>query len=174
MRGLGLILLVGCAGGGARTSVTDSTATVPTSNTTPSSTTEVPTTTEGAPAANVVGVRTTGDPGAYDFAVTLRSADTGCEQYADWWEVLGEDGQLRYRRILAHSHVDEQPFARSGGPVDASDSETLILRAHMSPGGYGGQTLQGSARAGFQPVTLQAGFGGGVETEDPQPSGCAF
>jgi hypothetical protein len=64
----------------------------------------------------VVAVEVTGEPGARAFTVTVRSPDTGCERYADLWEVVSTDGDLRYRRVLAHSHVDEQPFTRSGGP----------------------------------------------------------
>lgn len=47
----------------------------------------------------------------------MRSPDRDCGLYADWWEVVGEDGRLLYRRILMHSHPDEQPFTRPGGPV---------------------------------------------------------
>ena len=57
--------------------------------------------------ANVLSVQVTDNPGAYQFAVEIASPDTGCEQYADWWEVVSQDGQLLYRRILLHSHVDE-------------------------------------------------------------------
>ena len=67
--------------------------------------------------ADVVSVRGTGEPGAFRFDVGVRSPDTGCDQYADWWEVIGQDGRLLYRRVLSHSHVGEQPFARSGEPV---------------------------------------------------------
>ncbi len=50
--------------------------------------------------ANVIDVKTSGDDGAYRFAVTLKSTETGCAQYTDWWEVLSEKGELLYRRIL--------------------------------------------------------------------------
>lgn len=124
--------------------------------------------------ANVSAVEASGQPGAYTFNVTIASPDSGCSRYADWWEALDENGALLYRRILAHSHVDEQPFSRSGGPVSASADQTVIVRAHMNPEGYGGQALQGSVAAGFSPTELEEGFASGVEREAPLPDGCAF
>ncbi|MGA9190363.1 MAG: hypothetical protein WBZ24_01400, partial [Anaerolineales bacterium] len=67
--------------------------------------------------ARVISVDVSGEEGAFTFAVEIASPDTGCDRYADWWEVVTPNGDLLYRRILLHSHVDEQPFARSGGPV---------------------------------------------------------
>ena len=61
--------------------------------------------------ADVTAVSVAGEAGAYTFEVTVRSPDTGCEGYADWWEVVSPDGELLYRRVLLHSHVDEQPFS---------------------------------------------------------------
>ncbi len=124
--------------------------------------------------ANVLSVQVTGDPGAYQFAVEIASPDTGCEQYADWWEVVSQDGQLLYRRILLHSHVDEQPFTRSGGPVDIAADEVVYVRAHMNTVGYGGAVLKGAAQSGFEPVEVEAGFGSGLERVQPQPENCAF
>ncbi|MEM7135611.1 MAG: hypothetical protein AAF500_03480, partial [Myxococcota bacterium] len=100
--------------------------------------------------AKVVSVQASGASGAYTFSVTVSSPDTGCDQYADWWEVLTPDGTLLYRRILQHSHVDEQPFTRSGGPVDATASDRVIVRAHMNPTGYGGAAFSGSVDSGFE------------------------
>ena len=68
--------------------------------------------------AYVRSVSASGEANAYRFSVEISSPDLGCEQYADWWEVVDEDGELIYRRVLAHSHVSEQPFTRSGGPID--------------------------------------------------------
>jgi hypothetical protein len=123
--------------------------------------------------ANVIAVGATGDPGAYRFSVEIASPDLGCEQYADWWEVLSEDGDLLYRRILAHSHVTEQPFVRSGGPVPIDPEQVVWIRAHMNPGGYGGTVFQGSIQSGFKEVELSQQFSAAAELP-PLPTSCAF
>lgn len=128
----------------------------------------------GDPVADLVSVAVTGEPGNYTFAVTISSADTGCEQYADWWEVVdAETGELIYRRVLAHSHINEQPFTRSGGPVAIDAEQAVVIRGHM--GGlqshYGGQALGGSVDSGFQPVVDSLP---GLENVEPLPQGCAF
>ena len=133
-----------------------------------------PTDASGLPVADIVSVAVTGEAGNYTFAVTISSADTGCEQYADWWEVVDtQSGELMYRRILAHSHVNEQPFTRSGGPVLVEPGQSVIIRAHM--GGlqshYGGQAFGGSVAAGFEPV---ADTVSSLENVEPSPEGCAF
>jgi hypothetical protein len=124
--------------------------------------------------ANVISVQVTGAPNAYQFSVGVSSPDEGCEQYADWWEVFTEDGELVYRRILAHSHVDEQPFVRSGGPVGIGPDTVVFIRAHMHPGGYGGSVMRGTVNGGFETVELEADFATELEREPPQPTGCAF
>lgn len=124
--------------------------------------------------ASVLAVTSAGQPGRYEFSVTVRSPDLGCTQYADWWEVLDESGRLLYRRVLLHSHVDEQPFVRSGGPVPIQPDTTVWVRAHMHPGGYGGTTLWGSVRAGFKPASPAPGFAAQLEHVGPLPDGCAF
>ena len=117
---------------------------------------------------------TAGDPGAYTFSVTIQSQETGCDQYANWWEVVSEEGDLIYRRILAHSHVDEQPFSRTGGPVAIQPDQSVIVRAHMDPQGYGTQAMQGTVENGFEEVTLSEGFAAELAEAEPQPSGCTF
>ncbi len=124
--------------------------------------------------ADVVGVGTRGDAGSYTFAVSVRSPDRGCDRYADWWEVLDSDGALLYRRILGHSHVDEQPFERSGGPVPIDADTTVFVRAHLNPGGYGGQLMTGTVVGGFETVTSAPTFAPEIEQAAPQPDGCAF
>ena len=124
--------------------------------------------------ADVLTVKVTGVENAYQFNVEISSPDTGCDQYADWWEVLSGDGQLLYRRVLLHSHVSEQPFVRSGGPVPVNPATNIIVRAHMNNGGYGGAALRGSAFSGFETVKLESGFAAEIEAQHPLPEGCAF
>jgi len=124
--------------------------------------------------ADVLSVQVTGNPNAYQFAVEISSPDTGCEQYADWWEVFSEDSKLLYRRILLHSHVGEQPFTRSGGPVDIDADAVVYLRAHMNTVGYGGMLMKGTVQGGFKIAEVEAGFGSDLERVPPQPGDCAF
>ena len=125
-----------------------------------------------APSADVVSVTATGEPGAYRFDVGVESPDLGCEQYADWWEVVGEDGRLIHRRVLSHSHISEQPFVRSGGPVAVQADTVVRVRAHMHPTGYGGQAFAGSVREGFHPVSLSPGFAAELAAASPRPPPC--
>jgi hypothetical protein len=137
------------------------------------------------PYANVVAVATSGSDGEYTFNVSIESADIDCTQFADWWEVLSEDGTLLYRRILEHSHTDANAttdsgapgntFTRSGGPVPVDAGEVVLVRAHMSRGGYEGVVMRGSASDGFANAPeIHADFAAGVEDDAPQPTGCAF
>ena len=122
--------------------------------------------------ADVTAVEVSGNAGDYTFAVTVESPDTGCGQYANWWEVVSPDGdELIYRRILAHSHTDEQPFTRSGGPVPIASDSTVVVRAHMNTVGYGGQALQGTPAGGFSAVDLPGDFGDDIDEASPD---CAF
>ncbi len=126
------------------------------------------------PTANITAVTTQGDEDGYTFNVTIKSDETGCDQYADWWEILKADGTLVYRRILAHSHPNDQPFTRSGGPVKITQDEMLYIRAHMNKLGYVGDVYSGSVVEGFIKVETQTSFPDSVEKLDPLPEGCAF
>lgn len=131
---------------------------------------------EEAPAdeaeANVMAVEANGESGDYTFAVTVRSPDTGCDQYADWWEVVSADGKdLIYRRILAHPHIDEQPFTRSGGTVPIPPDSTVVVRAHMNNQGYGGQAMRGTPAGGFSATDLPPDFGKNIDPASPE---CRF
>lgn len=49
----------------------------------------------------------------FQISVTLAHADTGWDHYANRWDVLDSEGNLLGSRVLAHPHVNEQPFTRS-------------------------------------------------------------
>ena len=129
--------------------------------------------TDDAGGARVEGVEVTGSAGEYTFSVTVSSPDTGCDRYADWWEVIRPDGSLVYRRILAHSHVDEQPFARGGSPVAVESHDEVIVRVHMNPDGYGDRGQRGSVADGFQPASVGA-IAPELASAPPQPETCQF
>ncbi|MEQ9404068.1 MAG: hypothetical protein RIM99_10805 [Cyclobacteriaceae bacterium] len=124
--------------------------------------------------ADVQGVKVSGDEGSYAFSVTISSPDKGCSQYADWWEVVSESGELIYRRILAHSHVSEQPFTRSGGKISVLKNQKVWVRAHMNNAGYGGIVMKGNVTDGFAVDTMPDDFAMNLETEKPLPGSCAF
>jgi len=124
--------------------------------------------------ANVTAVSTQGNAGAYRFSVTIESDETGCGQYANWWEVLSEEGELLYRRILVHSHPDTQPFTRSGGSINIKPDELVYVRAHMNKLGYVGSVMKGSVSKGFKVVTDFPKFPKKLETQSPLPKGCLY
>lgn len=124
--------------------------------------------------AKVTEVSATGEANSYTFAVTVSSPDTGCDQYADWWEVVTPEGELVYRRVLLHSHVDEQPFRRTGGTVAVQPQQEIIVRVHMSSTGYSPLAQQGSVASGFTTVTLATDFADNLATVEPLPENCAF
>jgi hypothetical protein len=181
---LALALLWGCTAGAPTADETDTdTADSPTTDgaaiteevTAELVPTAVPTTVEqDVPRADVTDVEVSGEPGSYTFSVQVESPDTGCEQYANWWEIITDDGQLLYRRILAHSHPDEQPFTRSGGPIQIDPTTTVWVRAHMNTSGYGGTMYMGSVESGFQPVEEPPMVAPDLAEEGPQPDGCAY
>ena len=122
--------------------------------------------------AAVTAVQADRAANAYTFSVTIRSNDTGCDHYADWWEVMSEDGKLLYRRVLLHDHADEQPFTRDGGPVPVDASRMVVVRAHVHPTGYSGKAMRGSVDGGFKSVTLPPGYAAELAKEAPQPPPC--
>lgn len=122
--------------------------------------------------AQVLAVKSSGAPLNYTFEVEIKSPDTGCDQYADWWEVVTEDAQLIYRRILTHSHVNEQPFRRSGGPVKINTNQKVFIRVHMNNLGYSLKGLTGSTDQGFNLHELPEGFGSDLAALQPLPGDC--
>ena len=123
--------------------------------------------------AEVTKVEATGQPNNYTFSVTIDSPDTGCDRYADWWEVITPQGELIYRRVLLHSHVDEQPFTRRG-VVAIQPEDDVIVRVHMFSDGYSPQAQQGSIQSGFIKVTLPQEGANNLKSVEPLPKNCAF
>lgn len=137
------------------------------------------------PYANVVKVTTSGTEGKYTFNVSVESSDIDCTQYANWWEVLTEDGALAYRRIIDHSHTDENgtsdpdkpgnTYTRNGGPVPVTADTVVLVRSHLSTGGYNGMVMRGTAAGEFvQAPDIDGDFAPDVELLEPQPTSCAF
>lgn len=124
--------------------------------------------------AVVQSVSVSGKPGSYTFTVTISSQDLGCERYADWWEVVDLEGELIYRRILLHSHVVEQPFTRSGGPVEITPDETVIVWVHFHPEGYAEAGVRGSIDGGFENTRIDLGISADLEKQPPLPERCDF
>ncbi len=126
------------------------------------------------PTADVVKIQVSGKPSAYRFSVRIASPDKGCQQYADWWEILAADGELIYRRILAHSHVDENPFTRSSlKSLDIDPDATIFIRAHMNNAGYGGTVWTGTINSGLAAVGAPPALPD-LATTGPQPNRCRF
>ncbi len=102
---------------------------------------------ESSADANVEFVRVvaTGE-NIYTFHVTLEHPDTGWEDYTDGWDVVLPDGTVvkpspgdPFTRLLAHPHVNEQPFTRSQSRIEIpGDVSTVTVRAHDLVDGFGG------------------------------------
>ena len=85
--------------------------------------------------------RVAGD--TYNFDVTVRHADEGWKHYADKWDVMAPDGTVLGTRILAHPHVEEQPFTRSLAGVKITENiAEVTVGAHDLVHGYGGKTVK--------------------------------
>ncbi|MEM8790303.1 MAG: hypothetical protein AAGE80_01700 [Pseudomonadota bacterium] len=83
--------------------------------------------------------RKSGD--TWRFDVTLLHGDTGWDHYADAWRVVGPDGTVYGTRILAHPHVNEQPFTRSLSGVEIPSGVTSVtIEAKDSVHGWAEET----------------------------------
>lgn len=86
----------------------------------------------------IVGVEATRSGDTWWFSVTLKHADEGWDHYANLWQVIAPDGSVLGERVLAHPHVNEQPFTRSlGGVVIPDGIDTVTIRARDSVHGIG-------------------------------------
>ena len=71
-------------------------------------------------------VRAGQGPNGWRFDVTLEHSDTGWDHYADGWRLLDMEGNQIGMRLLAHPHVNEQPFTRSLGGVQIAEGTTEV------------------------------------------------
>lgn len=109
---------------------------------TPTSEPTTTTTVEATGCADVVGVQATPGDDGFTFDVTVASADTGWDKYADAWEVRLDDGTVVGTRELAHPHVEEQPFTRSlSGVVVPGGTHEVVVAARDSVEGWCGRTM---------------------------------
>ena len=74
----------------------------------------------------------------YRVAATVRHNDQGWDNYADAFEVKGENVQNGLRE-LAHPHDNEQPFTRSQSGVEATG--LVYVQAQDNVEGLGGSVI---------------------------------
>ncbi|MDB2606570.1 hypothetical protein N9Y48_02190 [Zobellia sp.] len=122
----------------------------------------------------VIAIDVTGNENAYTLTATVKSPDTGCDQYADWWEIIDLEGNLIFRRILTHSHVNEQPFSRTGTNIPLAKNTEIYIRVHINTLGYASEVQKGSIENGFLAAELDADFAIELEKSEPLPTGCDF
>ncbi|WP_424939271.1 hypothetical protein [Aliiroseovarius sp. S253] len=93
--------------------------------------------------AVIEGATARASASGWSFSVTLRHAETGWDDYADGWRVEAEDGEVLGTRVLAHPHVNEQPFTRSlSGVVVPEGTTAIVIRARTSADGWGEDLYQ--------------------------------
>lgn len=89
---------------------------------------------------DVVGAKASqSSNGTWRFDISLKHADEGWDHYANRWEVVAPDGTVLATRVLAHPHVEEQPFTRSLGNVKIDKSvKQVTIRGNDSVHELGG------------------------------------
>lgn len=65
----------------------------------------------------------------YRVDVTLEHADSGWDHYANRWWLEDENSNVLGERVLAHPHVDEQPFTRSQTIHIPSSLKSVFVKA---------------------------------------------
>lgn len=88
--------------------------------------------------ADIVGAEARANGDSWQFSVTLEHGDTGWDDYADGWRVVGPDGTEFGFRELLHPHVNEQPFTRSlSGVSIPGDIDEVYIEARTNTDGWG-------------------------------------
>ncbi len=86
---------------------------------------------------DIVDVTATQSGETWRFNVTVAHADTGWDDYADGWRVLDADGNELGLRVLAHPHVNEQPFTRSlSGVVIPAGIDVVFVQGRDTTDGW--------------------------------------
>lgn len=92
--------------------------------------------------AQITEVKATQSDAGWRFDVTLEHPDIGWDHYADGWRVETENGQVLGTRILAHPHVNEQPFTRSLTRVwIPPEITTIYVRSKCNQDGWDENTV---------------------------------
>ncbi|MDH5232055.1 MAG: hypothetical protein OEY38_18480 [Gammaproteobacteria bacterium] len=74
---------------------------------------------------------------SWTVRVKLYHSDAGWDHYADGWRIIDEKGNVLGERVLAHPHVDEQPFTRSLSGVSIPANITIVyVTAHDNVHGW--------------------------------------
>jgi len=73
----------------------------------------------------------------WSVSVTLSHGDTGWDDYADGWRVVDAEGEVIGTRVLAHPHVNEQPFTRSLGGLKLEEGVAYFIEAKTLTDGWG-------------------------------------
>ncbi len=92
--------------------------------------------------ADVVKATANQSGNSWSFSATVSHADEGWKHYANSFQVLTIDGKVLGTRVLAHPHVNEQPFTRSlGGVAIPENVKKVRIRAGDLVHGYGGKEI---------------------------------
>ena len=87
-----------------------------------------------APVIQNVGVAASDT--AYRFSVTIAHPDTGWDHYSDGWAVEAANGDQLGMRVLAHPHVNEQPFTRSLAVTLPAGTREVFVRSRCIVDGW--------------------------------------
>jgi hypothetical protein len=92
--------------------------------------------------ADVVAANASKSGETSPVSAPVRHADEGWKHYANSFQILAMDGKVLGTRVLAHPHVNEQPFTRSlGGVKIPAGTIKIRVRAGDLVHGYGGKEV---------------------------------
>ncbi len=92
----------------------------------------------GKPVIVDVDISKKSSSGSRTIMATVRHADSGWKHYADAIEISTPEGVILRTRVLAHPHVNEQPFTRGASGINIPEGVRKIrVRAKDSVHGFG-------------------------------------